>query len=101
MITYDIKVIRSVFKICYYYIMTFIIFPVSFARNITDSVNKKIRNIGKSENDKMLKNNQCVNNRTYYNDLIIEQIQVLRKLLNIFIDPPIKIYNFFIPFFYF
>lgn len=80
---YDIQVIRAVFKICYYYIMSFLIFPVSFGHNIAGSISQKLSNLGKppsevSDSGPLIP----LNTKTSYHDLILEQIKGLRTILN-------------------
>jgi hypothetical protein len=68
---YDMRIIRAVFRICYYYAMSFLVAPISFTSGVIDSVKEKLGHA------------RITRDHTSYRDLISEQIQNLRHILDV------------------
>ena len=65
----NMGIIRAVFRICYYYIMSFLITPLTFTSGVLDSFKSRIGHPKKEFNT------------VSYHDLITEQIKNLRQIL--------------------
>jgi hypothetical protein len=65
------KIIRAVFRICYYYVMSFLVAPISFTSSVIDAVKEKLGHA------------RIARDNTSYRDLISNQIQNLRQILEV------------------
>jgi hypothetical protein len=66
---YDMRIIRLIFKICYYYVMSFLVTPITFSSSVIDSVKEK------------LGQTRVTRDYVSYSHLISQNISHLRKLL--------------------
>lgn len=67
---YDIRIIGLIFRICYYYIMSFLVAPIIFVSNIIDFIRVKLFN------KKLVSKSDMT-----YQQLVLKRIEELHKLL--------------------
>ena len=70
---YDMKIIRLIFKICYYYVMSFLVTPITFSSSVIDSMKEKMG----QPNTKI----RSIQDYVSYETLIDNNLHDLRKLM--------------------